>query len=161
MMMSAPVFTPTDCSGLASYVESVRRAGMRIVTTNGCFDLFHIGHLATLTFAKTQGDFLVVGVDTDEHVTQLKGPARPIVPLVQRMRMLAHLRCVDLVTPIDDVETFLWMVRPDVHVKGADYQGRNLREAIVLQRLSIRLEFAPFVPGVSTTRIIDRASQQA
>lgn len=133
--------------------ERWRAEGYRVVTTNGCFDLVHAGHIETLTFAKQQGDILVVGVDTDEHVAQMKGTARPIIPLAYRMLVLSALRPVDVVVPIDNVMDFLSCVRPDVHVKGGDYLAETLPEYDLVRRLGGRTEIAPHVPGLSTSNI--------
>lgn len=138
---------------LSVLCERWRAEGNRVVTTNGCFDLVHAGHIETLTFAKRQGDILIVGVDTDEHVAQIKGRARPIIPLTHRMVVLSALRPVDVVVPIDNVMDFLNCVRPDVHVKGGDYQAETLPEYELVRQLGGRTEIAPHVHGMSTSTI--------
>lgn len=141
---------------LSVLCERWRAEGNRVVTTNGCFDLVHAGHIETLTFAKRQGDILIVGVDTDEHVAQIKGRDRPIIPLAYRMLVLSALRPVDVVVPIDNVMDFLICVRPDVHVKGGDYSSERLPETNLVQELGGRVVLATYHPGLSTTAIVIR-----
>ena len=140
-------------SELSTLVERWRSDGCRIVTTNGCFDLVHPGHIATLTFAKKQGDVLIMGVDTDSHVAQLKGPDRPFTPLANRMLVLSALRPVDVVVPIENVMEFLTYVRPDVHVKGGDYEAEALPESELVRRLGGSIQLAPHIVGMSTSNI--------
>ena len=107
----------------ARRLAEARRAGRKIVFTNGCFDILHAGHLASLEGAKRLGDFLVVGLNSDASVQGLKGDSRPVIPEHDRARLLAGLACVDLVvifheeTPVDLIE----LLGPDVLVKGSDY----------------------------------------
>lgn len=154
----APGAVPREQVERALAVE--RAHGRTVVFTNGCFDLLHAGHLALLRFARDQGDLLVVGLNTDRSVRALKGEGRPVVPERQRAALLAALDCVDHVvlfdedTPLDLIDA----LRPDVLVKGADYQGRRLvGEEIVLQRGG-RVALAPLVPGLSTTALLGRAA---
>jgi D-glycero-beta-D-manno-heptose 1-phosphate adenylyltransferase len=136
-----------------------------VVTTNGCFDVLHVGHLRYLEAASEVGDVLVVLLNSDDSVRQIKGPRRPIVPEEERAEMLAGLACVDYVaifhkdTPIELLER----IRPNVHVKGDEYSAASLPEATVLEGMGTELAFIPMVPGRSTTNIIQRiveASQQ-
>lgn len=135
-----------------------RRAGWTVVFTNGCFDLIHPGHVRYLRQASDLGDLLVVGVNTDESVTALKGAGRPILNLDERCEVLLALRSVQAVVPFAD-ETPLELirrVRPDVLVKGGDWAvdqivGREIVEADGGKVLSL-----PFHPGTSTTEIIRR-----
>ena len=108
---------------ISGVLERARRAGRRIVFTNGCFDLLHAGHLQLIGFARRQGDVLVVGVNSDRSVRQLKGPGRPINGAVDRARMLAALELVDHVVVFDEsrAEKIIRTVRPDVLIKGEDY----------------------------------------
>jgi D-beta-D-heptose 7-phosphate kinase/D-beta-D-heptose 1-phosphate adenosyltransferase len=144
--------------GLAAQVESWRLQGKRVVFTNGCFDLLHIGHVTLLREAAQLGDVLVVAINSDQSVRRLKGEARPLVPETERAAMIAALDCVDAVTVFDEdtpLET-LEMVRPDILVKGQDYRldqvvGRELVEA-----RGGRVELVPLLPEHSTTELIDR-----
>jgi rfaE bifunctional protein nucleotidyltransferase chain/domain len=138
-----------------------RRDNKTVVWTNGCFDLLHIGHVRNLQAARKLGDVLVVGVNSDSSVKQLKGPGRPIVPESERAEIIAALECVDSVivfqesTPV----TALSRLKPEIHCKGADYApgtGKPIVEADVVRSYGGRIEFLPMVPGVSTT---DRLKQ--
>ncbi|HLH74462.1 MAG TPA: adenylyltransferase/cytidyltransferase family protein [Chloroflexota bacterium] len=135
-----------------------RRAGQKVVLTNGCFDLLHLGHARYLQAARSFGR-LVVGINSDASVRQLKGPDRPLVPEAERAELLAALRWVDLVTIFDEstAETLVEDLRPDVYVKGADYGpgARPLPESLVAERLGARVELVPLVEGHSTTTLID------
>jgi rfaE bifunctional protein nucleotidyltransferase chain/domain len=126
------------------------------VTTNGCFDIIHAGHVAYLEVARSFGDMLVVGVNTDESVRALKGVGRPVNPLSERMGVLAGLRSVDLVCPFAELtpDVFLRAVRPHVHVKGGDYRIEDLAEGGVLAELGARIELAPVLGGRSTTELL-------
>ncbi|MBI4564919.1 MAG: D-glycero-beta-D-manno-heptose 1-phosphate adenylyltransferase [Planctomycetes bacterium] len=144
--------------GLAQALESERRRGRKIVFTNGCFDLLHVGHLGLLEYARSKGNVLVVGVNSDRSVRRLKGPLRPILPERERMRLLAALECVDYVTRFDEdtPERLIRRVRPDVLVKGEDYAGKNVVGRKVVTSYGGRVELAPLVKGVSTTDIVSR-----
>src|ERR1041385_5830315 len=110
--------------------EKLRSAGERIVATNGCFDLLHLGHVRYLQAARALGDLLVVGLNGDRSVQELKGAGRPITTERDRAEILAALECVDLVTifPETRATQFLAAVRPAVYVKGGDYTAETLNE---------------------------------
>ena len=139
-------------------MERERRAGKTIVFTNGVFDLLHVGHLRYLTYARALGNTLVVGVNSDASVRRLgKGDDRPVTPENERAELLAGLSCVDAVvifdedTPARTVE----QLQPDVLVKGADWEGRDIPGRDSVERRGGRVVFAPFEAGYSTTRILD------
>ncbi len=134
-----------------------RRAGRRLVFTNGYFDLLHTGHLRYLQQARALGDLLMVGVNADATARRAKDPRRPIVPEDERAEVLAGLACVDYVVIFteDTAEALLDRLRPDVYTKGADYSAANLPEAEVVRRYGGRVELLPFQAGRSTTNIID------
>jgi D-glycero-beta-D-manno-heptose 1-phosphate adenylyltransferase len=136
--------------------EKWRHLHKTVVWTNGCFDLFHIGHLHSLRSARGLGDLLVVGVNSDESTTRLKGPGRPIVPAAERAEIVAALECVDRVLIFDDStpEGVLARLQPDIHTKGADYAppgGKAIPEAGLVHSYGGRIEYLPLVPFVSTT----------
>lgn len=139
----------------------LREDGQRVVLTNGCFDLLHAGHLASLRGARSLGDALVVGVNTDEQVRRMKGPGRPVVPLSERMEMLEALECVDFVVPFSEptAERLLRRVRPDCYAKGGDYREEELNEWPVLRELGIPVRLIPERDGWSTTSLIARISE--
>jgi D-beta-D-heptose 7-phosphate kinase / D-beta-D-heptose 1-phosphate adenosyltransferase len=142
----------------ADRIEFLRRQGSRIVFTNGCFDLLHRGHVTYLSRAKSLGDVLIVGVNTDEGVRSLKGPDRPITPLEDRLEVLAALSCVDVVVPFGEPtpERLIESVRPDVFVKGGDYTVEMLPEAALVERLGGTVNILPYVDDRSTTRLVRR-----
>ncbi len=131
-----------------------RAHGRRIVLTNGCFDLLHAGHVSTLRFARSRGDVLVVGLNSDRSVRALKGVPRPYLPQEERARILAALEPVDYVVIFDEthVTNLVRRVRPDVLVKGGQYG----LDGVVGRRYAGRVELAPHVRGVSTTEIARR-----
>src|ERR671939_215064 len=124
-----------DRNRLIARVAIARRHGARIVFANGCFDILHVGHVRYLEAAKALGDLLVVGVNADEQVRQLKGPGRPFVPERERAEVIAALRAVDLVTIFTEptVEALLLALRPDVHAKGTDYTPETVPEREVVR----------------------------
>ena len=134
------------------------RAGV-LVATGGCFDLLHAGHVATLEAARALGDRLVVCVNSDASVARLKGPARPLQPVADRVRILRALACVDdvVVFEEDTPEQVLRTLRPRLWVKGGDYSGVDVPEAAVLAEWGGRVVTVPFLDGRSTTRLAERA----
>jgi rfaE bifunctional protein nucleotidyltransferase chain/domain len=138
-----------------------RAGGLTVVWTNGCFDLFHVGHLHSLRAARQYGDVLVVGVNGNDSVERLKGPGRPVIPLAERVEIVAALGCVDCVTVFDEPtpEQALDRLRPDVHCKGVDYappHGKPIPEVKLVESYGGRVEFLPLLPSVSTSAIIRR-----
>lgn len=139
-------------------VRAARRRGERVVFTNGCFDLLHIGHVRSLAEARSLGDRLVVGVNTDASVRRLKGPERPIVPARQRAEMLAALACVDWVvlfredTPLALIEA----LRPDILAKGGDWTLDSIVGAREVRDWGGRVVRLRQVRGVRTSEILDR-----
>ncbi|HZP84526.1 MAG TPA: D-glycero-beta-D-manno-heptose 1-phosphate adenylyltransferase [Chthonomonadaceae bacterium] len=143
---------------LAAELEARRVRGERIVSTNGVFDVLHVGHVRYLQAARRLGDLLVVGVNTDAGTRRLKGPTRPFVPEAERAEMLAALACVDYVTFFDEPTpvALLETVRPHVHVKGGDYTVEELPETAIVRRYGGEVVTVPFVAGHSTTDLVAR-----
>jgi len=139
-------------------IVALREAGGRLVFTNGCFDLLHPGHVAYLSAARSLGDALVVGLNSDGSVRRLKGPGRPINPEGDRAVMLAALRPVDAVVIFDEDTPvrLLREVAPAVYVKGGDYRVEDLPEAEVAREIGAEVEILPFEPGYSTTALVER-----
>lgn len=139
-------------------VAEARRKGQRVVFTNGCFDLLHPGHVTFLQGCRAQGDFLIVGLNTDASVRGLKGPDRPVMPLEGRATVLAGLEAVDMVVPFDEPTpiALIERVRPDVLCKGEDYKGKVVVGREVVESYGGRVELIPLLPGMSTTHLIDR-----
>jgi len=138
--------------------EQLRSDGKRVVFTNGCFDVLHAGHVEYLAWARAQGDALIVGLNDDGSVRALKGAARPIVPFEDRARILAALRSVDAVVGFSErtPEVLLDRIRPDVHVKSAQYREDELPERTVVLQHGGEIRLAPHLAGSSTTDVIAR-----
>lgn len=143
---------------VASKAASLRLLSKKIVTTNGCFDLLHIGHLNYLREARAMGDCLWVGLNADSSVRALKGPSRPLQDEATRSIQLAALEAVDFVTLFFEStpEKFLEKVQPWVHVKGGDYQGRDLPERRIVEQGGGSIRCVAFTEGFSTTSLIER-----
>ncbi|HEY4439594.1 MAG TPA: adenylyltransferase/cytidyltransferase family protein [Candidatus Elarobacter sp.] len=136
--------------------EEQRAIGNRVVTTNGVFDLVHAGHVAYLTWARAQGDVLLLLLNEDESVRALKGPERPIVAFPDRAQVVAALRSVDAVVGFAELtpEVALDKLRPDIHVKSAQYRLEQLPERAVVELHGGRIALAPHEPGRSTTDLV-------
>lgn len=128
----------------------------RVVFTNGCFDILHRGHVEYLHSARALGDALVVGINSDDSVRRLKGPARPVVSLDDRMFVLAGLGCVDAVTPFDDDTpvALISALLPDVLAKGGDYEADDVVGAAEVRSAGGEVIILPFIEGRSTTGLI-------
>jgi rfaE bifunctional protein nucleotidyltransferase chain/domain len=146
-----------DAARLAEVSAQLHAAGRRIVTCNGSFDLFHYGHLYFLEFARAQGDALIVGVNADCSVKQYKSAHRPIVPERQRARLVAALTVVEYVYIFPELVPmpFLEIVKPQVHVNGAEY-GAECIEAPTVRKYGGQIVLVPKVEGLSTTALIAR-----
>ena len=146
---------------IASFCATLREAGATVVFTNGCFDILHAGHVRYLEQAKSYGDILVLGLNTDASVRENKGPRRPINSERDRAAVVGALRAVDYVVLFGEktAETIIEKVHPDVYVKGADYEGKPLPEADVVQRWGGRVAFVPMVAGRSTTNVIEKIQE--
>ena len=134
-----------------------KRRGRRVVFANGCFDTLHVGHIRYLEGARREGDILVVGVNADSSVCNLKGPGRPILGENARAHLVAALRCVDYVVLFGEpnVEALLEEMRPDVHAKGTDYTIETVPERAVAKRLGIRVAIVGDPKDHSTKGLLD------
>jgi rfaE bifunctional protein nucleotidyltransferase chain/domain len=143
---------------LADRVAAHRRAGRRIVFTNGCFDLLHPGHVACLNQAKRLGDVLVVAVNSDAGVRRLKGAARPVNAAADRVAVLAALSCVDHVTVFDndDATELINRLCPDVYVKGGDHTADSIPEAAAVRQCGGELRLLDYLPEQSSSAVISR-----
>ncbi len=147
-----------DRKNIVSLVKDLKSQDQTIVTTNGCFDILHIGHLRYLKKAKSLGDILVVALNSDSSTRKLKGETRPINSQNDRAELLSSLNCVDIVVIFDEIspEKLLVEIAPDVHTKGADYTIETLPEAKAIMEAGGRIEFIDFVEGKSTTNTIKK-----
>jgi rfaE bifunctional protein nucleotidyltransferase chain/domain len=165
--------TVTALDDLAQLRQLWRDQGMKIVFTNGIFDLLHIGHLQYLEAARGLGDLLIVGLNSDSSARQIKGPKRPLIPQAERAALLLGLRPVDYVTIFDDLtaERLVAALQPDLYVKGGDYTlsepassgtssgsqpPKALPEARIVQSYGGHIELINYLAGHSTTELIER-----
>ena len=142
---------------LREKVAEHKSRGRRVVFANGCFDTLHVGHIRYLEGARREGDILVVGVNADSSVCNLKGPGRPILDENARAHLVAALRCVDYVVLFGEsnVEALLEEMRPDVHAKGTDYTIETVPERAVAKRLGIRVSIVGDPKDHSTKGLLD------
>jgi glycerol-3-phosphate cytidylyltransferase len=145
-----------DARSAAAWREEQRARGRRIAFTNGVFDVLHSGHVAYLAWARAQGDALIVGLNNDASVRMNKGELRPIVPFADRADVLRALRSVDVVVEFGErtPEALLELIRPDVHVKSAQYREEDLPERDVVLKHGGEVRLAPHLAGHSSTDII-------
>jgi D-beta-D-heptose 7-phosphate kinase/D-beta-D-heptose 1-phosphate adenosyltransferase len=145
-------------SNLKKKIDRERQVGRRIVFTNGCFDLLHVGHVRYLQAARQKGDVLVVAVNADAMVRDLKGPGRPILPLDQRLRILAALSAVNYAVPFEEPtpHAVLRELRPDVLVKGGDYDVDGVVGREVVWGYGGEICVVPGAEGLSTTQTVAR-----
>lgn len=144
-------------STLSEIIRSLKAQGKRIVFTNGCFDLLHIGHIRYLEEAKSLGDILVVGINSDHSVRGLKGPERPILPEEERSEILSALSCVDYVTIFDEPTPLelISTLQPHILVKGGDWTREAVVGKEIIEGLGGKVVIIPFVKGSSTSNLIE------
>lgn len=152
--LNTRVVTPEKMS---LWREDIRQKGLTLASLNGSFDLMHSGHLHILYEASKQADILILGLNTDASIKKYKSPSRPIITLKDRLAMMASLSMVDYVSYFDETTPIEWLklVRPDVHVNGAEY-GQDCVEAPILREIGSRLHLVERIPGLATSSIIER-----
>jgi rfaE bifunctional protein nucleotidyltransferase chain/domain len=148
---------------LAARSETLRHHERKLVLTNGCFDLLHVGHVRYLQAARELGDALGVALNGDDSVRLLKGEGRPLNNQADRAEVLAALSCVDYVTIFENVRAtrVIEIVRPSMYVKGGDYTTATLdaEERIALEKIGAKIRILPLIPGHSTSRLINLIQQ--
>ena len=153
-----------NANALAEQAKAFRAEGKRLVLTNGCFDLLHVGHVRYLQAARALGDALAVALNSDASVRALKGEGRPINPEDDRAEVLAALECVNYVAIFSEMRAtrFLETVKPAIYVKGGDYTLETLdrEEGAVLEKIGAEIKILPLQPGYSTSRLISRLQEQ-
>jgi D-glycero-beta-D-manno-heptose 1-phosphate adenylyltransferase len=149
-----------DADELAQRVRELRASGTKLVATNGCFDLLHLGHVRYLQAARALGDLLAVGLNGDGSVRELKGNARPIHNERDRAEMLAALSCVDFVTIFPDLRAtrFILAAQPAIYAKGGDYTAETLdpEESEALRKIGAEIRIIPFEKGYSTSLLLEQ-----
>ncbi|MFN7017926.1 MAG: D-glycero-beta-D-manno-heptose 1-phosphate adenylyltransferase [Fimbriimonadales bacterium] len=156
--MRAPESKILTREQLAQLAPMWRAAGKQVVLTNGCFDLLHVGHLRYLQEARRLGDLLVVGVNSDESVRQLKGNTRPLLPENERAELLAGLECVDFVTIFEEptAVALVNLVQPAYYAKGGDYTEQDLPESEAVRAHGGFVVILPLYPERSTSALVER-----
>jgi len=147
---------------LISGLDKARKAGKKIVFTNGCFDILHVGHVRYLAAAKSEGDLLIVGLNSDSSVRSIKGDRRPLVNQDQRAEVLASLVCVDYVVLFDEPDPLrlIQTLKPDILAKGADWGEANIVGGEFVKSIGGKIVRVKLVPEASTTLIIERIVQR-
>lgn len=147
---------------ISDFVKKLHEAGKTIVTTNGCFDILHVGHVKYLQKTKSYADYLMVLLNSDKSVKSIKGDSRPINNELDRATILTALSCVDFVVMFDEDSPadLLDEIKPDVYTKGADYNMDTLPEREIMIKNNIKVEFIDFVEGKSTTNIINKINNK-
>ena len=143
--------------------DSVKKRGGVVVTTNGCFDILHPGHVQYLSEARGLGDVLIVGINADASVKKIKGPNRPLNDQDSRAIVVGALKCVDGVCIFNEDTPLEWLkaLQPQIHVKGGDYKIEDLPEKKVLDSWGGKIHLAPHYPGHSTTTLIKKSQGKA
>lgn len=143
---------------LSAISAQARKAGRLVVFTNGCFDLVHRGHIHLLRQAKALGDILIVGLNSDVSVKSIKGPDRPIMPEADRIELIAALEMVDYVVAYSEPDPYrvIAVIKPNVLVKGGDWSSDQIVGTDVVEQNGGRVAVIPYLPGFSTTQIIER-----
>lgn len=146
---------------LTEKISELRQNGAKIVLANGCFDLFHVGHIRYLAGAKELGDFLIVGINSDEQVKKLKGEKRPFMPEDERAEIVSALRCVDFVTIFDEptVEQLIRAIRPDFHAKGTDYTVDSVPEREIVRECGGQTAIVGDPKDHSSTELIQKVNR--
>ena len=159
--MTSPASKSKPLDQLIPVLARRRDTGERIVFTNGCFDLLHVGHVRLLQQARTLGDLLIVALNSDRSVVSIKGATRPVQPQHDRAEILAALECVDYVTFFDEDTPLVTIERlvPDVLVKGGDWDVENIVGREVVERAGGAVITIPYLEGASTTALINRIQQ--
>jgi len=151
-----------NAKNLAKTLSSLKRKGKRIVFTNGCFDILHVGHVDYLSRAKRLGDILVVGLNSDSSVKKIKGKNRPINKESDRAKVLSSLYFVDYITPFSETtpENLIKKLKPDILVKGGDWKAKDIVGSSFVRSYGGKIKSISFVKGYSTTSIIERAGHR-
>ena len=147
---------------IADFVDKLHKSGKTVVTTNGCFDILHVGHVRYLQKTKSFADYSIILLNSDKSVRSIKGPTRPINNENDRAEILCALSCVDYVVMFDEdsPRNLLDEIKPDVYTKGADYTLATLPEADIMRKNGTRVEFIEFVQGKSTTATIEKMKRK-
>lgn len=147
-----------NLSEIKEISETLKREGKIIVFTNGCFEILHPGHIQLLETAKSFGDVLIVGINSDESVKKIKGEKKLIFDEKSRLKIISSLECVDYTVLFDEntPENLIKTIKPHIHIKGGDYKEEDLPEAKIIKSYGGKIIIVPLVEGFSTTNIINK-----
>ena len=147
----------TNLNGLSQLSSDLKKKGKRIVLTNGCFDVLHVGHIKLLSASKQLGDILIVAIDDDDSVRRLKGPQRPVISANERIRIISALDNVDYVILFSygELEKIIEAARPDVLTKGSDYTVAEVQGHDIVEKHGGRVELIPITENISSTQVIN------
>ena len=160
-MNSTKLYAPIlNRENLVEQIKNERENGAKIVLTNGCFDLFHVGHIRYLTGAKELGDVLIVGINSDKQVRKLKGENRPFMPENERAEIVSSIKAVDVVTIFNEptVEELIRAIRPDFHAKGTDYTTETVPEREIVRECGGQTAIVGDPKDHSSTELIEKVS---
>jgi len=151
-----------ESKNIKKEISELKKESKKIVFTNGCFDIIHAGHISYLNEAKALGDILIVGLNSDESVRRLKGADRPVVNERDRAYVLANLKPVDYVVMFDEDTPYelIKKIKPDILVKGADYEGKNIAGRDIVESSGGKTVLINFIEGKSTSEIIKKIQSQ-
>lgn len=143
---------------IISIAAEARKKGLKVVFTNGCFDLLHRGHVHILRQAKAAGDLLIVALNSDRSVTMIKGPRRPVLPETDRVELIAAMEMVDYIVVFDEPDPYKLIdaIRPNVLAKGGDWKMEEVVGADIVERDGGQIAVIPYLKGFSTSEIIER-----
>lgn len=143
---------------IISITAEARKKGLKVVFTNGCFDLLHRGHVHILRQAKAAGDLLIVALNSDRSVSRIKGPRRPVMPETDRVELIAAMEMVDYVVVFDEPDPYKLIdaIRPNVLAKGGDWKIKEVVGADIVERDGGQIAVIPYLKGFSTSEIIER-----
>jgi rfaE bifunctional protein nucleotidyltransferase chain/domain len=147
---------------VAEITARAKQHGKTVVFTNGCFDLLHRGHIHILRQAKSQGDLLIVALNSDQSIKSIKGPSRPITPELDRVELIAAMEMVDYVVVYDEADPYnlIAAIKPNVLAKGGDWSADKIVGADIVEQNGGRVAVIPYLQGFSTTEIIERIRQE-
>ena len=153
--MNNKIKTKEEISAIS---EELKKQGKKVVTTNGVFDLLHIGHVRSFEKAKSFGDVLIVGINSDSSVKKIKGDKRPIISQNDRAEMLATLNVVDYIVIFEETtpNVILDAIKPSIHIKGKDWENKFCPEKELIEKNGGKMEFIDLIQGLSTTNIINK-----
>ena len=151
-----------DVSKINDLAKSFHKENKKIVFTNGCFDIFHLGHLLLLKYAKSLGDILILGLNTDESIKRIKGGCRPILSYEYRSKLLDNLGIIDIIVPLSEdlPNKLIEIIKPDIHIKGGDYNHKELPERKIVEEYGGKVIIYDIKVNITTSDIINKIKSE-